>query len=76
MLYHRRAGTTPVLTFHRGLAIPKASADAVMDDIRARGLHEYGRSYNLYHQPLAEPETLFAKTDLTTEDARGKHLPT
>lgn len=46
-----------------------------MADIRARGLHEYGRSYNLYHQPLAQPEALFAKPDLTTEDTRGKHLP-
>jgi hypothetical protein len=64
-----------MLTFHRGLAVPRASAEAVMDDIRTRGLHEYGRSYNLYHQPLAEPEVLFAKPDLTTVDTRGKHLP-
>lgn len=28
-----------MLTFHRGLAVPKASAEAVMADIRARGLH-------------------------------------
>lgn len=64
-----------MLTFYRGLAVPRTSADTVMADIRTRGLHEYGRSYNLFHQLLAEPEALFSKHDLTTEDTRGKDLP-
>ncbi len=64
-----------MLTFYRGLTVPEAVAETVMADIRQRGLRESGRSWSMGQQRPPDPEALFAKPDLTTEETRGDHIP-
>lgn len=64
-----------MLTFFRGIAVPGASAEATMADIRERGLHERGRLWRMFQQWPSDPAALFAKPDLTTHDTRGDDVP-
>ena len=64
-----------MLTFYRGLAVPEAVAQTVMDDIRQRGLHMSGRCWSMYQKRPLDPGSLFARADLTTGETRGDHIP-
>lgn len=64
-----------MLTFYRGLAVPKADAGTVIADIRQRGLCESGRTWIMYQKRSSDPEALFTRPDLTTKETRGDHIP-
>ncbi|KQO61026.1 hypothetical protein ASF24_03550 [Methylobacterium sp. Leaf86] len=65
-----------MLTFIRGIAVPKQAVETVMSDIRTRGLIESGGTWRMSQQPPADPDDLFVKTDLSTKDTRNPNLPT